>query len=123
MVHNMSTPPFRLDRTTKVLVEEAIREVCDFRGYYLHALNARPTHAHIVVAGQTRPEPIANAFKSYSTRKLRERGLIENSTKVWARGRSRRYLWKENHLSGAIDYVLYCQGDTGFEEWYENFHG
>ena len=33
-------------------------------------------HFHVVVSAQSKPEPIADAFKSYSTRKLRAVGLI-----------------------------------------------
>ena len=56
-------------------------------------------------------EEFADAFKSYSTRKLRAVGLIGKEVRPWARGKSRRYLWKPKHLARAIDYVLYGQGD------------
>jgi hypothetical protein len=35
--------------------------------------------------------------------------------KTWSRGGSRRYLWKERHVSLAIEYVLYGQRDIPFE--------
>jgi REP element-mobilizing transposase RayT len=73
-------------------------------------VNSRTNHAHAVVSARSKPEPIADAFKSYSTRKLRQAGLIADGTQPWARGRSRRYLWKPQHVSRAIDYVLYEQG-------------
>ena len=93
------------------VIEQAIKEVCHFRAYDLLAVNARTNHAHAVVSAQSKPEPIADAFKSYSTRKLRETGLIRKDVRRWARGRSRRYLWKPHHVSRAIDYVLYEQGE------------
>ena len=92
------------------VIEQAIKEVCHFRGYHLLAVNARTNHAHAVVSGRSKPEPIADAFKSYSTRKLKEAGLIRKDVRPWARGKSRRYLWKPQHLSRAIDYVLDEQG-------------
>jgi REP element-mobilizing transposase RayT len=92
-------------------VKDAINEVCDYRAYDLKAINVRTNHAHAVVAAQSKPEPIVDAFKSYSTRKLRETGLLAANVRPWARGRSRRYLWKPQHVSRAIDYVLYGQGD------------
>ena len=36
---------------------------------------------------------------------------MESGIRPWARGRSRRYLWKPQHVARAIFYVLYGQGD------------
>src|SRR3569623_697276 len=49
----------------------AIREVCEFRGYDLYALNVRTNHTHSVVSHPGKPEKIVNAFKAYSPRALR----------------------------------------------------
>lgn len=117
MKENLVHPPFTLNQAQRLATDAAIHEVCMNRGYDLHALNVRPTHSHVVVTANVKPEPIANAFKSYTTRRLRERGLIANDVRVWSRGRSRRYLWEDRLVSAAIDYVLYCQGDEEFEVW------
>jgi REP element-mobilizing transposase RayT len=111
MRSNMRTTAVVLDENQRAVVEEAIREVCEYRRYYLYAINVRTNHFHVVVSAASKPEPIADAFKSYSTRKLRRSGLIGNNIRPWARGKSRRYLWKEKHLLRAIEYVLYGQGD------------
>jgi REP element-mobilizing transposase RayT len=118
MRENMKFPAVLLNSEQRRAVARAIEEVCKFRDYQLKALNIRTNHGHVVVAAQSPPEKIANAFKSYSTRELRRCGLINADAKVWARGRSRRYLWRENHVAAAIDYVLYCQGAVTFEDWY-----
>ena len=96
-------------------VEAAIKEVCKHRNYKLLAVNARSNHVHVVVSAQGKPEPIVDAFKSYATRKLRSEGLISDSLSPWSRGRSRRYLWKEQHVEKAIFYVRYGQGDIEFD--------
>ena len=90
----MKQKPFLLSKRQREIIEEAIAEVCGHRGYQLQAINAQSNHAHAVVSAQIKPEPIIDAFKSYATRKLRENMLIDLRTKPWARGRSRRYLWK-----------------------------
>ncbi len=55
------------------------------------------------------PEPILEAFKSYSTRALRETGLLDKRIKPWARHGSTIYLWKERDVEKAVEYVLLGQ--------------
>lgn len=111
MQKNMRGRAFVLNDRQRATVKQAVNEVCDNRGYYLWAMNVLTNHLHTVVSAQSKPEPIANAFKSYSTRKLRESKLIPQDAKPWSRGRSRRYLWKPKQVTRAIDYVLFGQGD------------
>ncbi len=111
MRENMADQPVLLTHRQRQVVKAAIEEVCCQRGYDLRAINVLTNHFHTVVSAQSKPEPIADAFKSYSTRRLRAAGVIGNNVRPWARGRSRRYLWKPKHLIRAIDYVLYGQGD------------
>jgi REP element-mobilizing transposase RayT len=120
MRSSMKSRLFVFDEIQREVVKEAIEEVAVHRGFTINAINVRTNHAHIVVRATCKPEKVADSFKSYSTRKLRDRGLVSRDQKVWSRGRSRRYLWKGEHLVGAIDYVLYCQGSVTFEEWYES---
>ena len=109
MIANMSDYALRLTDEQRALVKQAIEEVCHHRGYELWAVNVLSNHFHVVVSARSKPEPIADAFKSYASRKLRKARLIRLDIKLWARGRSRRYLWKAKHLSRAINYVLYDQ--------------
>ncbi|MBK7512907.1 MAG: transposase [Chloracidobacterium sp.] len=115
MKGEMKQPPFILTKPMRRIVESAIKELCQRRGYGLSAVNVRTNHAHAVVSAQMKPERIADALKANATKMLREELLISSDTKVWSRGRSRKYLWKPKHVSGAIDYVLYCQSDIPFE--------
>ena len=103
------------DDLQRNVVETAIRELCEKRGYYLRAVKVLSNHVHAVVSVQCRPERIVDAFKAFATKKLREEKLFPNETQIWSRGRSRRYLWKPRHVELAIDYVLYSQGDLPFE--------
>jgi len=110
MLEKMKYQPFTLDGKQRAAVEAAIREVCEYKEYSMHALNVRTNHAHSVVRAGSKPEPIANAFKAYSTRRLRAAGLIEAEQRVWSRGESTRYLWRESSVERAIDYVVNGQG-------------
>ncbi|HLM01005.1 MAG TPA: transposase [Pyrinomonadaceae bacterium] len=111
MKQEMREEPVCLDKNERICVLAAIKEVCDFRGYELYAVNIRTNHLHAVVSANTNPEKIINEFKAYATRRLRESKLIERDKTVWARGKSRRYLWKPRHVGIAVDYVLFGQGD------------
>lgn len=115
MREEMDQEPFILDIEHRKIVEAAVKEVCIHRNYKLFGVSVRSNHAHSVIGAQAKPERIVDTLKAYSTRRLRENRLIGEATKVWSRGRSRRYLWKPRHVNAAIDYVLYCQGDMPFE--------
>jgi REP element-mobilizing transposase RayT len=103
--------PIILDAAQRAAVEQAVREVCEYRDFSLRAVNARTNHIHVVVTAVCMPEGVMNAFKSYATRKLRETGLLSSDAKPWARHGSTRYLWKPRHVEKAIDYVINGQGD------------
>ncbi len=104
-------PPIKLDSRQRPLVEQAVRDVCTKRKYWLRAINVRTNHVHIVVSAAIRPEPILQAFQAYATRKLRRAGLLPAAIKPWSRHGSTPYLWKERHVERAIDYVVNGQGD------------
>src|SRR2546426_5533490 len=51
-----------------------------------------------------------NDFKAYATRKLRERGLVDDQRRVWTRHGSTRYLNDDAPLDRASQYVIEEQG-------------
>ncbi len=108
---HMTHAAVTFDATHRSIIEEAIREVCAFRGYELLAINIRTNHVHVVVAALCKPELLMNSFKSYATRHLRKSTILEDTVKPWSRHGSTRYLWKERHVEIAIDYVVNGQGD------------
>ena len=102
--------PILLNSVRRRVVEKAIREVCKFRGYELHALNVRTNHVHMVISAGILPEKIMNALKAYGTRALRKAGLISAKQKVWARHGSTKWIWTEESLEKAVEYVVLGQG-------------
>ncbi|MEJ7624515.1 MAG: transposase [Pyrinomonadaceae bacterium] len=111
MAEEMPHRPVLLSDPIRQVVDQAIRELCERRGYSLRALNVRTNHVHAVVSVALKPERIVDSMKAAATNALRIRELIDVNTKVWSRGRSRRYLWKPRHVAAAIEYTLYGQGD------------
>ena len=71
MVANMTLDAVLLTYEQRVFVKHAIEEVCHHRDYKLWAVNVLINHFHVVVSARLKPEPIADAFKSYATRKLK----------------------------------------------------
>jgi len=106
--------PVRLTKRQRVIVRAAIEQVCEQRRYCLYALNVRTNHVHAVVNASLKRERIMNGFKSYATRRLREAELLAPDVKPWARHGSTPYLWTDEELRRAVDYVLYGQGDEPF---------
>lgn len=101
-----------LNAQQRQFVEEAIREVCDYRNWLLRAINVRTNHVHIVVSiGETSSKKALNDFKSYSTRKMRQNGCWNSEKSPWVDKGSRRNLWNERSIELAVDYVINGQGE------------
>ena len=92
MAEELKQEAFLFDEKCRIIVGKTIEEVCVYRGYDLQAVNVRSNHIHAVVSAQIAPKLIIESFKSYATRRLRENDLIDENTKVWSRGASKRYL-------------------------------
>ena len=106
--------PVKLKNAQRIAVEEAIREICEHRSYVLRAVNVRTNHVHSVVTAPCKPEHLMDSFKAYATRRLRESGLFSRDIKPWARHGSTPYLWTEEEVERAIDYVINGQGEEPF---------
>ena len=103
--------PVSLNAKQRQSVDGVIREVCQHRNWLLHTLNARTNHVHVVVSiGALKPERALNAFKAYSTRRMRRDRLWQETRSPWADRGSKRALWNERSLALAIDYVINGQG-------------
>ena len=108
---NADSEPFVFNAEQRLVVNDAIRNVCLIRKYVLLALNVRSNHLHAAVTAAAKPELIINAFKANATRELRASGLVRLEQTIWSRGGSRRYLWKDKQVARAVDYVRYDQGE------------
>lgn len=101
-----------LNAAQRNCVEAGVRETCRIRKWDLLAVNVRTNHVHTVVSiGTKKPELALNAFKADSTRKMRESGSWSSKLSFWADKGSTRYLWNEQSVVRAIEYVVVGQGD------------
>ena len=92
-------PPFILTNPMRRIVERAITELCERRGYGLSAVNVRTNHAHAVVSAQTKPERIVDALKANATKLLRENCLFLSKLKYGHEGEAAAIYGNQNMLA------------------------
>lgn len=102
--------PITLDDERRFVVDAAIRAVCVFRGWPLHALHIREQHIHSVVSADAPPERVMNDFKIWSTRRMVDSGILTADITPWSRHGSTRYLNTDESFARAIHYTLHEQG-------------
>ena len=107
----MRQAPYMLGVARREAVLEALREVCEHRGWGLLAAHVRTNHVHVVVEAEVPPERIMNDFKSYASRALNRLEHHGSGPRRWARHGSTRWLWKDHDVKEAIRYVVEEQGE------------
>ena len=82
------------------------------------AVHVRSNHVHVVItAPSVRPEKVVADLKAWSSRRLREAFLSETDEYEyadrdrWTQHGSTKYLWNDEALAGAIEYVIARQGE------------
>ncbi len=107
----MAQNPYLPDSLRRQVVLKSLREVCFYRGRTLLADHVRTNHIHIVITADPKPEQVLNAMKAYGSRALNELELDGPDRRPWARHGSTRYLWCEDSVRKAIQYVIPEQGE------------
>jgi REP element-mobilizing transposase RayT len=106
----MKCQPTQLAGAGRDIVTATLHEVAAHRGWEILAAAVRSNHVHVVVVARGRkPEPVMTDLKAWSTRRLRERGQVAAADAVWARHGSTRYLWNEQQVAAAVEYVREAQ--------------
>jgi REP element-mobilizing transposase RayT len=103
--------PYLLDREGRAAVLSALRGHCLYRGWSLLAAHVRTNHVHAIVEADVRPEKVMNEFKSYASRELNRLERDGPDRKRWARHGSTRWLWKDEEVQQALQYVVDEQGE------------
>jgi REP element-mobilizing transposase RayT len=107
----LNNPPVMLGQSQRDIVLQTIFEVCEFRGWFAHAVHVRSNHVHVVVSGNEKPEKMMVNFKAYATRAIRGNNDAETTIKkYWTRHGSTKYICSKEGLASAIRYVEIEQG-------------
>ena len=107
----MTGPPYELDENRRLLVLQAIQEVCQYRAWSLLAAHVRTNHVHVLVQALSPPEKVLNDFKAYASRHMNQAGLDPPDCQRWTRHGSTRYLWNPEQVEAAIQYTVREQGE------------
>ena len=108
----MDQAPYDLDQIRRDVVLAAIQEVCAHRGWSLLAAHVRSNPVHTVVEAEGPPERVMGDFKAYASRHLNGMRVDEPNRKRWAHHGSTRWLWKPQHVSAAVQYVVAEQSEA-----------
>lgn len=116
----LTESPVKLDSRQRQAVRDAIVEVCQRRGWTLHAANCRSNHCHVVVtAVDYDGETVRDQLKAWSTRRLRaleqDAGVPESRLRKnwWASKGSVRHIDDIESLEAAIRYTIDAQDAGG----------
>ena len=111
----MKEPAFLLSIADRKVVADTIGKHCEVRRWYLHAVNARSNHVHVVVtAPEYAPDTVSDQFKAWCTKKLKP--YYPNRDRFWTERSSCRWINHEDDLNSAIVYVLESQDRKGVEQ-------
>jgi REP element-mobilizing transposase RayT len=112
----MVEEPVILTAEQRELVEKTIRDHSRIRGWFLHAVNVRGNHVHVVVSAARDPNDVMEQFKAWCSRKLSDQAGL---AKVVAKKAGRRRWFTEGgdkvrieddrYLENSIRYVAELQ--------------
>ena len=99
-------PPHFFSGEEQRVVAEAIREQCGIKKWTLHDMSVRRSHNHVVVSAvDVTPETVLKLMKTKATQRLRQHGFVKSDEKIWTQHGSTRYLFNDQSLVTACDYV------------------
>jgi hypothetical protein len=102
--------PLLITPAMRGILVNTIEQHCGYRGWHLFARNVRTNHIHAVISAAGEPAHMLKDLKAYLTRALRRGGAIGDRKRVWAEGGSKRYLFTDDAVRAACDYVCLAQG-------------
>ena len=107
----MTEDACRLTPQQRERVNRQIGETCEHRGWFLHAVNCRSNHVHVVLSSSASPKVIREQLKAWCSRRLNEQQAEmevsdgDRRSKWWTERGSIRWVFTEPDLAAAIDYV------------------
>lgn len=107
----MTEDACRLTLHQRQEVEGQVVETCAHREWFLHAINCRTNHVHVVLSSPTPPKIIRAQLKAWCTRRLNE-GQQEERENWWTERGSIRWIFTKSKLAETIAYVIVEQDNS-----------
>ncbi len=106
----MSEDAVVLSPAQRSAIDAMIARHCAFRGWILHARNARTNHVHVVASAAATGETMRSQLKSWCSRALSEQaGLVgrgrNGQRRWWTEGGDVEWIDNDESLSNVIQYV------------------
>ena len=98
-------PPIYFTEEQRNIVEQTIREVCQYRNWTLHRVNVRTNHVHLVVTAPDLPDKVMGDCKAYVTRNLRKTNQFSKEITIWTENGSTRWINDNTHFEHVCEYV------------------
>jgi len=110
----MAGEPVSLNGQQQRIVEQTIADHCQHRGWYLHELNCRTNHVHVVVAASDyQGEIVRDQLKAWCTTRLNAHRGQTKVARWWTRGGSVQLVFTDDELEAVIAYVRDGQDKGG----------
>ena len=93
--------------------ETVLKSIIHASNHYhwrLYAAHVRTNHIHILINAMEKPDRVTTKIKSFATRFLKTHHPEIPIQKLWARGKSARYVWDLAFLSIVHNYIIEEQG-------------
>ena len=103
--------PYSLDDPHRQIALKAIVEIASKKAWTLWAAHVRSNHIHVVVTAASPVERVMNDIKAAVSRRLNKAHPFERDCVRWTRHGSTRYLWRDEQLEAAVQYVVDDQGE------------
>ena len=101
----MKEEPVTLDAGLRRVVHKAMLDTAAYRGWFVHALEVRSNHVHVVATAEDKAaEEVMRVLKAYASRAL-SKARPERTGRWWTRQGSKRNLFTDKALAAAIRYV------------------
>ena len=105
----MNEPPYALHERARIIVRDAMVDLCQEKGWKLLAIHVRSNHVHCVISAEREPGRLMSDLKARASREL-NRLLVDSQTKRWTRHGSTRHLFDDASVAAASTYTLDQQG-------------
>jgi REP element-mobilizing transposase RayT len=104
-LNKLRFPPRVFTHEQMVVVESLVEAVCARGGWTPHTWASGPDHVHAVLGASAEGDAVRKWFKRWLGQSLAARYPLRAGETFWADGGSVKWVWTDDYLARAVDYV------------------